>query len=344
LNKIYKGEGYWVKSLTYLDLDINKVDNNVTNEVNNTNKNEKNDDNFDVNYISKYLIDKPMNFKLSDIAGKTFNIIVDNKLKEISFDNNGNAVFDGLYNIKFKDGIIKVYKNGILNSEFKKIKSNENGIILLKINYDKNNTYENLDGWSTKFNPIDMSVLNYPKIFYNQKGDKLIIKNNIITYSNGYEQIYIIKNGAIITEKKWENDTGMYGFLWRETFQIVNEIENYYIVKRIGNGYHWNVFDDLKGKTFDDIIDSNITIDDMYLHSDGSVSFDYNTTDENVTFIKINPNEINVTKCYKNDEKKCSSELMQLDSNTGKIIKFYPQKIWQEIYSESPIINKPENY
>jgi hypothetical protein len=367
LNKIQKGEGYWINSNGYLTLNIGTIENNQNinenNEaVNETNESYGEDENNDIDFshISKYLIDKPINFKLSDVAGKTFKVIFEGEgTKEFTFDNNGNATFsmyNNVYNLKFEDGLIKTYENGKLEIEFKKIKSDDNGIIALGTKYEEDYngvndviSYEFLDGWSTNFTPINMATLNYPKTLYNPWGDKWIIENNgIIKFPWGEEDNYTIENGAIVTEHNWSDDLNISGNYVKYTFQIVNQIDRYYVVKETYNGYDWIVLNDLKGKTLDDIIDSNISIDGMYFHSDGSVSFDYNATlNENVTYTKISSNEINVTNCFVfNDEdnkSKCVSDLIKLDPSTGKIIRIYPESQWQEIFSETPIINKPED-
>ena len=141
-----------------------------------------------------------------------------------------------------------------------------------------------------------MSTLTYPKTFYRVWGDKFTIEDNgIIIYPWGEEENYTIENGAIAAVNKWYDDNSETGDYWKNSFQIVNQICRYYVIKGNSNGYNWDTHNDLKGKTFDDIIDSNISIDSMYLHSNGSISFDYNATDENATYTKINSNEINVT-------------------------------------------------
>jgi hypothetical protein len=350
LEKIQKGEGYWINSLGYLTLDVGINNNEVADNGNGEISGGDANNNVDYNHISKYLVDKPVNFDLSDIAGKTFKIITPHGIVNIPFDNNGIGSFsisNATYNLKYENGVIKIDNiDNDWHGVAKKVKEDENGIILSVKGYENNDTYtyEFLDAWSTDFHPVDMGTLSYPKTFYNSWGDKLIIENNgtingTIFFSWEEKENYTIENGAIIIDGQWSNDTDTSGGNWKYTLQIVNQIDRYDVVKRTYEDVFWEIDNNLKGKTFDDIIDTNISIDGMYLHSDGTVSFDWNNTDENSTFVEINSNEINLTRCYENG-KYCENELMELDSDIGKvtnIYKFQDTVIW----SESPIFDEP---
>jgi hypothetical protein len=370
LDKINKGEGFWINATGYASIYVVSGNGGVITSGNNTassndnveagdndiassndnveavdnNTTSENNEGYEGDHIAQYLVDKPVNFELSDVAGKTFKIITDEGVKDLAFDENGNAeiTVSGVpYNVKFDNGVIKVYLNEELVTEFKKIKSDNNGIVVFGTYYYKayfNNathtdTDEFLDGWSTNINPIDMSTLSYPKTFYDEREHFYINSDGTINFP--WDDVnYTFENGAIVTTYSWGSDT--YGGYGEDSYQIVNQIDRYYVVKITENNRDWYIDENLKGKTFDDIIDSNISIDGRYFHSDGTVTFEYDS-DLNVTYEKISSTELNITEFYP-DEEIWSYELV-IDPNTGKVTRIY-NFTTEEIWSDSPIVQE----
>jgi len=356
LNVIHKAEGFWVNANNSLSVEINNKDEgNVLSESNEesyntgefSNENNITEDNisFVENIITEdNLIDKPTTFSLSDIAGKTFKVFVDGDFIEITFDSNGIAnviVGDETYEAKLENGIIKAYENGVLISKYKKVKADNNGIIVfgtdLDLEYNGSFSYSYLEPWLTTISPVDMSTLNYPFTVYETDYDyveKITFESNRIIFESGWELNSTIENGKIVAINEYVSDDGNYGHITTYQVQYIGEVDKYKIPKIEGYWEHWEIDNNLVGLTFNDIIDTNQSIFGCILYSDGTASTTYNS-DINITYQLINSTEINLTKCYDIDS--CYTRNITIDPNTGKITESGTFS-FVTIHSEDPII------
>ena len=327
LNIIHKGEGFWVNANNNLFIETNTDYGNFY---------------YDDNIITEdNLIDKPTTFELSDIANKTFKFFWEDDFIDLTFDSNGiaNMEIDGKnYEIKLENGIIKAYENGVLISKYKKVKADNNGIIVFGTDLDLeyNNTFSYLEPWLTTISPVDMSTLNYPFTVYEAHYgvEKITFKNNKIVFESGWELNSTIENGKIVAINEYVSDDGNYGHITTYQVQYIGEVDKYKIPKIEGYWEHWEINDDLIGVTFNNIIDTNQSIYGYILHSDGTASTTYNS-DADITYQLINSTEINLTECYDIDS--CYTRNITIDPNTGKITE-NDTFSFVTIHSEDPII------
>jgi len=270
------------------------------------------------------LIDTPTKFEISDVANKTFKVAhADFKFV---FDENGNGkVIEGnrtLADAIFNNGIIKVQfkdNNSENNSYYlvEKLASNDNGIVVVvnHIDNNENMNWQFLDAWINKENPVDMSTLNYPITFYLDKPElTLTINNNTLSWGGGEEENYTIEDGKIVVKHKGENN-GDRGEHFIDKLQIVDNIGRYTIIKDNVTWVRWYIDENLTGKTFDDIKDTNISIDRLYLRSDNTIASPYEN--ETITYNEINSTYIQINRCWENGG--CEKEVVTLNPNEGKV-------------------------
>ena len=327
LNVIHQGEGFWVNANSDLLVETGNVANANDSNVSYTGTITENN-----------LVDTPTTFSLSDIANKTFKVFVEDDFIEVTFNSNGiaNLTFDDdNYEIKLENGIIKVYENNNLIDEYKKVKADNNGIIVLGKDLEDNEYY--LEPWLTTITPVDMSDLNYPFIVYEAlygRVKKITFESNKILFESGWELNSTIENGKIVAINEYVSDDGNYGHITTYQVQYIGEVDKYKIPKIEGYWEHWEINDDLIGVTFNNIIDTNQSIYGYILHSDGTASTTYNS-DANITYQLINSTEINLTECYDIDS--CYTRNITIDPNTGKITE-NDTFSFVTIHSEDPII------
>ena len=327
LSTIHRGEGFWVNANNSLLIETGNI----------TNANDSN-----ISYTGTItennLVDKPTTFSLSDIANKTFKVFVEGDFIEVTFNSNGVAnitIDDKTYEAKLENGIIKVYENDSLINEYKKVKADENGIIVFGKDLENNEYF--IIPWLTTINPVDMSTLNYPFTVYETDYDyveKITFENNKIVFESGWELNSTIENGKIVAIDEYVSGDGNYGE--RDVYQIqyIGEIDRYKIPKIDGYWEYWKIDNNLVGLTFNDIIDTNQSIFSYNLYSNGTVSYE-NNSDVNITYQLINSTEINLTEC--SDDGYCDTYKIILDPSTGKLTKSGTLS-YVAIHSENPII------
>ena len=323
------------------------TDSNVSQSPQTTNNAQGNTNN-DVNTITENnLIDKPTTFELSDIANKTFKVLGKYGFIDLTFDSNGVAnvtVCGKNYEFKFENGIIKVYENDDLIGEYKKVKADSNGIILLV----KDLKYNEYWLWSllTTIKPVDMSTLNYPFTVYegNHYVQKITFENDKVIkydYDGSIEELNsTIEDGKIVAINEEDiYNNGNSGYKYIHKIQYIGEIDKYKIAQ-VDNYYeYWEIDNSLVGLTFNDIIGTNQSIYGYILHSDGTASTTYNS-DANITYELISSTEINLTECYDIDS--CYTINITLDPDIGKIAES-GNFSFVTIYSEDPIITNYVN-
>ena len=100
------------------------------------------------------------------------------------------------------------------------------------------------------------------------------------------------------------------------------------------------------GKSWSDIVDSNMTIFDYTFNSDGTVSTDYmDQNDESITYSIDDNNTLTLIHSYCYDNNECDDEWREnlvLDSQTGEVSR-YNHYINIELVSSSPIV-KMDSY
>ena len=378
LKQIKKGEGFWVNSvgsfsINVMDKDIQEAYNQgyqdglnsatsqcsssdvpPVDDINNSN----NGNTLPYNPLD-HLIDTPTDFNLSDIAGKTFKIIYEDEENGenteyplLTFNNNGigHVSFsnDDNFTLKYDNGLIDVNSTYGDTLKFKKLAEDNNGIIVVGIDKDENGNYHNkfLDAWLNNINPVDMSTLNYPVTFYSAyDGNMTINGDGTITYPWGEDENYTIQNGQIVTQDQWNNDDNS-SDIDIDHMQIVGKVGRYYVLRHEDYWKHWYINPNLKGKTFDDIIDTNQSVNGLFLNSNGTAVVDnndqqYYSNDENITYSEINSTAINVKECF--DSNDCDTYTISIDPNTGKVIRNDEEEIYPEIVSTSPIIKDDVN-
>ena len=370
LNIIYKGEGFWINANNSLLIEIDNKDESILSQANENyieesiNENNIKDNNitesieYNSNIITEdNLIDTPTAFELTDIANKTFKTFIGDDIIEIAFDSNGVAnlkIYGQNYQAKLENGIIKVYdEDNNLIREYKKVKANSNGIIVFGKDKDSeyNSYFSYLKPWLTTINPIDMSTLNYPFTVYEVDNyiEKITFESNKILFEFGWELNSTIKDGKIIATDEYISTDGNYGHTTIYKVQYIGEIDKYKIAKIDGEWKDWEIDNDLIGLTFNDIIDTNQSVFDYILNSDGTASYQYSgemvydeyDADSNITYQLISSTEINLTKCY--DDGYCYTRNITIDSNTGKITISGDDFSFVTIHSKEPIIINYEN-
>ena len=371
LTNIKKGEGFWVNAAGSFSVNVpddqkayeqgyqdgynrgyqdglNSSDNTNTSAppIDNNLSSDNNGGDYNPNNIT--LIDTPTAFDLSDIAGKTFKIAPGKDGYSIlTFDNNGigHVSFsnDNNYTLKYDNGVIDATNdNNDFNLTFKKLKEDKNGIIVAGMG---ENGEPFLDAWLNNITPVDMSTLNYPVTFYDayDNGGITIEGNGTIEYPWGEDENYTIQDGKIVTHYIWNNDdNASSGDEETDTMQIVGQIDRYYVLKHSGQEKDWYISPNLKGKTFDDIIDTNNSVNGLFLNSNGIATIDsndgeYYDNNETITYSKINSTEINVTECW--DSNDCDNYLISIDPDTGKVTR-EDSYFDSEIVSTSPIVKE----
>jgi len=325
LQYIKKGEGFWVNSAGYTNLDLGNIAD--VGEASGT-----------TNGI--LIIDKPLDLNLSDVANKTFKIL-DNEnkgaFKDLAFDENGVAEFTSfgnVYDTKYENGVLNIYENDNKIGKIQKIKSDENGMILFGVFFGENGEYPFFQGWLKNITPVDMGTLSYPKTFYNTQGNYFTIDNNKIAYSFGEEENYTIENGKIVTQNSWGDENN--GGSFKKEWQIIGQIDRYYVVEshRISNISYENSL--LEGKTVDDLIDANQSILGYHFDQNGKVVNE--KTGDTGRYTKVNSNELNLTMC--DSYGACWNEaIIKLDSENGKVT-VTDEWYEEDILSESPIVDK----
>jgi len=323
-------EGFWVYANDFTTISIG-----------NGNQSVSGDNGYSNSGYKLPLVDTPMDFNLSDVANKTFKIIKANF--KISFDENGNGTLIGENNSSigeaiFDNGVIKINIQNDTNQSFnvQKIASSESGVIILS-NVMNNGNIESqfLDAWISKENPVDMSTLNYPTTFYlDYPGEKIVINDDGTMQAWGKDNNYTIENGQIVV-KGYDNSDGNYTSYYVDKLQIVDTIGRYDVIKDEMSWTDGYKDDELVDKTFDDIKDSNISVNGYYLHSDNTITTDYNS-DENITYNEINSTAISINICYGDD---CKYENITINPDNGlvSVTNIYNEYL---ITSTSPIFKE----
>ena len=348
LTGIKKGEGFWVNaagnfSINVIDDTQKAYEQGYQDGLNSGSSNSVDNPN------NITLVDTPTAFDLSDIAGKTFKIVAGKDGYSIlTFDNNGigHVSFsnDNNYTLKYDNGVIDVINdNNDFNFTFKKLKEDKNGIIVAGMGVNGKPPF--LDAWLNNITPVDMSTLNYPVTFYDayDNGGITIEDNGTIEYPWGEDENYTIQDGKIVTHHTWNNDDNANsGNEETHSMQIVGQVDRYYVLKHSAQEKDWYISPNLKGKTFDDIIDTNNSVNGLFLNSNGIATVDLNDgeyydNDENITYSKINSTEINVTECWNSNE--CNNYLISINPDTGKVTR-EDSYFYSEIVSTSPIVKE----
>ena len=335
-------EGFWVmvsNNLTIKDVvneenisDVNQTETGyVTGPVDN---------------LENYLIDKPTKFELSDIAGKNFVYVGDLKDANITFneDGNGTLIYNGKeFKLVYDNGIIKEYNLTSAKElvTYKKIKSDENGTIVLAT-FD--NKFKTLDGWLVKENFIDANTLKYPMKFYDQMGNVITFEGNGTVIKDGISYNYDVENGKLVI--KHEENEANKGYSQTDYIGIVGEVDNYFVSKDYTFSASWYIDENNKDKTFNDFIGSNQPINGYILNEDGTITpalsqAENELKDLNATYEKIDDTTIKITKCDADNNCWDDGNLV-LDPETGKVTKTY-YKNWRRIYSTTPIIKAGKN-
>ncbi len=348
LNKIKKGEGFWVFSFNNISVDTAKS----------------------VLFFD-YLVDGVRDFTLDDVANKTFKLKSEKGFVNLSFDSTGKGVLKfpyATYKLEYSNGFIIAKREDNNDTiEFKKLAQNTDGIIVVGVNenYTRHGFF---DVWllNDSLNPVDMNTV-LPYKAYDSYGPSYRVfetngtvelfyydasKNSYV--KSDYDKNFTINNGKIVVN--YDKGNWIWNYLYTyittydtgySTIQIVKQIGRYDILSYEENWIRYYTDPNLKGKTWNDAVGADIVIDGKYmLETNGSVSY-YNYTDANNTIVKYSNidnrrtyqiNGDTLTVIY-HDEHEDWNETFILDSTTGKVTsKDYYQRF--EITSSTPIIDE----
>ena len=353
LGLIKKEEGYWVNATgnAQIDTGIQRI----------------------ATLLSAY-VDTPQDFALSDIANKTFHIYAsysESALPRVlympvsggsenitlAFDGNGIAQIGPNEVYRYDKGWIDVEENGTVDTRFKKLAQNSNGIIAVGIYHDPCEDYYTayLDPWlTTSLQPVDMKA-KLPYVVYDAYSSyeyRVYETNRTISYyfyneqTKNYEpepvssyrpSSFTIENDAIKTFKHRVIEYGDYNKTEDSigTLQIVATVGRYDVVHQT---YEWKkVCQDNKlvGKSWDDIVQnpqvSSCVPYDMQHQDDKNIS--YTIDGANITIIRH--------YCYQTPHcgEECydSNNTYLLDSEQGTIVR-YEKSDWIGVVSQSPIV------
>jgi len=309
----------------------------------------------DESNLSAYLIDKPQSFELDDVANKTFSIITKEPIS-IEFDENGVAnitlsEFNQTYTAKYENGYVNLYNGDKTVAQFEKVKEDDNGIIALgtstyEYTYTDpetnetvtvNERYQYLDAWVANIDPVDMGSISLPFTYYDEYGNTWTFNDDgTVMTPWGSEGNYTIEDGKIVMTDSYEDDDS--GFKEITAIQIVSKIDRYYVIMNESNWTDWRTSDEYKDKTFNDLIDSNISVFGYYLNSDGTVTDEYSPEDVNATYELISDKEVKLNICYSDET--CWSIDIKIDPETGTVYE-EDYSVWPEIVSDSPIVELP---
>ena len=361
LNIIHKGEGYWVLSKNNIAIDVGnesasqqsqsqtqncQVIDPTTGNISSANS-----------VFDKYLV-TPSNIELSDIAGKNIILYVNGNKINTTMNSNGIAhiVFpNGKEQVaKLENGAINIYQDNNYMFSFKKIAIDKNGIVLVA--YDKNdiNNIEHtwIETWLfTEPTPKDItSKLPYTAWRANTSSWYRKIESNLTatdyyydTDSNSYKpgNQYQLRNedNKLIRETNLTYETENYQESHIKSYQLIGSIGDYDIFKTEHvyiRKYHDS---NLTGKSWDYIINNNIKVFGYNLNNDGTVSTDYNSSDENITYaINGDVAILTFTHCDEHDNSCDSWESnLTLNNNTGEISET-ENGIDTEVISSNPIV------
>ena len=260
-------------------------------------------------------------------------------------------MWDKKYNVKYENGSINFYnKNAKLIFSFQKIKQDNNGIIALKTFYNiyANNlyVYHYLDAWLFT-NPSIINVTSLlPIIFYGPKGEILKLDSNYtgtLLTSFGKKFNCKIRDNDIIINNTYSYEN-TYGYNWENDFKLIKKIDRYYVLLSTINESYWCLDNNLKGKTFDDLMGSEICINDNIIYRDGYPLDDYGSM-----FYKLNndgtiTNNAKVIYTYKRIDSNTlkifydnlNVGILKIDTLTGKIIRINSYS-YVKIVSKTPI-------
>ena len=350
LGLIKKEEGYWVNAIgsVRIDTGIQKI----------------------VSLLNAYE-DTPQDFSLSDIANKTFYIyasyeesvsprvlyMVGGEGKEnviLNFDGNGVAQVGPNEVYRYEKGWVVLDENGTVDTRFKKLAQDSNGIIAVGIYHDscEDRYMSYLDPWlTTTLQPINMEEKLPYTVYENSSYEyKVYETNHSITYyyyneeTKSYElenvsyrpTTFTIENGAIKTYKHNVINYGEYNTTQEttQTLRIVASVGRYDVVDKTLEWKERCQDSKLIGKSWDDIL-QNKNISPCVPNLQGS-------GDQNIT-PSIDGNKLIVSYHYCYQAGSCGEKCYDynntylLDNQQG-VVERYEKDDWISVVSQSPIV------
>ena len=197
----------------------------------------------------------------------------------------------------------------------------------------------------------DPSIINIssllPITFYGSKGEILKLDSNYtgtLLTSFGKKFTCKIKDNDIIINNNYSSYDNTYGYNWKKDFKFIKKIDRYYVLLSTINESYWCLDNNLKGKTFDDLMGSEICINNNIIYRDGYPLDDYGsmfyklnndgtiTNDTKIiyTYKKIDSNTLKIF--YDNT----SIGILKIDTSTGKITRIHSYS-YTQIVSKTPI-------
>ena len=349
LSEVRDGYGFWVNADSDINIDtqVQATDDNDTTQ------------NIDVN-TSKFdiFVNGVNNVNLTDIANKTFYMYSDEKIANFAFDTNGKAdlnKFNGHWQLSYANGMILGINDNNETEAYKILASDQDVLALVGIN----SSYGIFaDAWFYKdrtITPIDMSTITYPYTAYGQHATEYKVftsdhKLETYRYNTSTQQYNKTDEKSFTIEnKKIKIDNGESSYDWSDNNTTITTTSKYYetyqILKRVGVCDIWlnerfNIAsyqdDNLKGKSWNDLINSDIVVYNRFkLGENGSLFVkNGNNFQENANYeYTINGNSLTITSAFYG-----SSFAYELDSTSGKVTSVVGHFKFIDIYSNNPIV------